>query len=88
LSLKFGHGHPVRLNSGSQLVRRYKKYLKYHSLILFDMSTAMLSQRFSKILLVKEFNLYNWRGLRAARCLLIKKRGKESQYNKLKSKIF
>jgi hypothetical protein len=88
ISVKIGYGHPIRYFYSHFGISRFKKYLKFHNLCLIDINKLDLLYTIFKIIYLRYLNKYTWRGFKLARFLLIKKSGKESQYSKLKSKIF
>jgi hypothetical protein len=88
LTLKFGYSHPVRLLYNQLVFFRYKKHLAYHVFLIIGLSN-MLTVKFASVIRgARRLNVYTRRGIRFARQKLIIRKGKESQYTKLKSKIF
>ncbi len=87
ISLKFGHGHFNHINFEDGFFIRRKKYLQRHSLVLGGLWFMTLF--FGKYIKnFRYFGRYTKRGVRLARELFYRQQGKESQYTKLKSKIF
>jgi hypothetical protein len=88
ITLRFGYGHPVRVVYAGVRLMRHKRYLAYHLLLLIggpQPGTANLARAVRR---PRPFNAYTRRGIRLGRQALLLRRGKESQYTKLKSKIF
>ncbi len=88
LTLKFGYGHYTRVVVPFYYYFRRKKYLKRHTLLLTSYYLSSLDVMQSLIRNYRPLNTHTKRGVRYARQFFIKRRGKESQYKKLKSKIF
>lgn len=84
---KFGYGHPV-VQLGQRLFRhRYKRYLTQHCM-LWTYADAELPRLAVNTPGIKAFNCYTQRGIRGSCFYLLKRKGKESKYTALKSKIF
>lgn len=88
LTLKFGYSHPVRYRHNQLRLMRHKKYLAYHMLVLVGQAYDVARAAGTVLRGVRPFNPYTKRGIRHGRQLTILRKGKESQYTKLKSKIF
>lgn len=88
LIYKFGYSHPVRWLIPVINIKLYKKYLSYHNLLLIGLPFYQLNYFGSYARGVRLINTYSRRGIKYGRQLLIKRRGKDSQYAKFKSKIF
>jgi hypothetical protein len=67
---------------------RHKRYLAYHMLLLVGQPHDVSGKVGSLLRGVRAFNAYTKRGIRHGRQLTVLRKGKESQYTKLKSKIF
>lgn len=88
LIYKFGYSHPVRWLLGNITIKLYKKYLSYHNLLVAGNLYCTLNYMGSFIRGVRVISSYSRRGIKYGRQLFIKRRGKDSQYAKFKSKIF
>jgi hypothetical protein len=88
LTLKFGYSHPVRYIHSQLRLMRHKRYLAYHMLLLVGQPHDVSGKVGSLLRGVRAFNAYTKRGIRHGRQLTVLRKGKESQYTKLKSKIF
>jgi hypothetical protein len=88
LTFKFGHSHFLHLRAQGCLFKRYKKHLDYHGLLISGPNVLTLQQLGKYIQGARPLNSYTKRGIYLVRSKFIKRRGKESQYTKLKSKIF
>lgn len=84
---KFGYGHPtVQFGIGTYR-HRYKRYLTQHCM-LWTHPDALWPTHIYYTPQIKPFNKYTKRGIRASKFRLLKRKGKESKYTHLKSKIF
>jgi hypothetical protein len=88
LSLRFGYSHPVRYKYNQLSYKRHKKHLAYHILLITGLDFISLYDYSLHLRNVRLFNSYTRRGIRYACQKVIYRKGKESQYTKLKSKIF
>ena len=88
LTMKFGYSHPVRYVHNQLRLLRHKKYLAYHMLLLVGLPHDVAGREGTLLRGVRAFNAYTKRGIRHGRQLTVLRKGKESQYTKLKSKIF
>lgn len=88
LTMKFGYSHPVRYVHSQLALMRHKKYLAYHMLLLIGLPLDAARVVGGLLRGVRAFNPYTKRGIRHSRQLTVLRKGKESQYTKLKSKIF
>lgn len=84
---KFGYGHPVIQFGTGSYRHRYKRYLTQHC-IIWAHANRIQPDAVYNATSVKPFNCYTQRGIRTSRFFLIKRKGKESKYTHLKSKIF
>ena len=78
----------MRYYYNSLYFKRYKKHLAYHGLLLAGIGGYELAVISYYLRSVRYLGMYTRRGIRFARQRLILRKGKESQYTKLKSKIF
>lgn len=85
--LKFGYGHPVLQPHYGTHRHRYKRHLSHHCIVWAGIQ-PLKAQYIQTIVNTKPFNCYTLRGIRTSRFYLLKRKGKESKYTKLKSKIF
>ena len=88
LTMKFGYSHPVRYIHSQLALLRHKRYLAYHMLLLIGLPRDAACVVGGLLRGVRAFNPYTKRGIRHGRQLTVLRKGKESQYTKLKSKIF
>lgn len=88
LIYKFGYSHPLRLCLGGLRTKIYKKYLLYHILLLSGAPFRCLQNFGALIRFTRPINMYSKRGVKFGRQQFLKRKGKDSQYTKLKSKIF
>lgn len=88
LTLKFGYGHPVRFPFAQVFFRRHKRYLAFHLLLLVGLAACAAAALARRVRGARPINPYTKRGIRCGRQRTMLRRGKESQYTKLKSKIF
>lgn len=86
--MKFGYSHPVRYIYSQLRLLRHKRYLAYHMLLLIGLPHDAAGVVGGLLRGVRAFNPYTKRGIRHGRQLTVLRKGKESQYTKLKSKIF
>lgn len=84
---KFGYGHPTLQLGAGTYRHRYKRYLSQHCM-LWAYSEQLQPTNVLQAKHVKPFNCYTLRGIRPSRYWLLKRKGKESKYTHLKSKIF
>jgi hypothetical protein len=84
---KFGYGHPSIRLYNTTARHRHKRHLSQHC-IVWVTHHAHVALDLLKILHIKPFNHYTKRGIRTSRFWLLKRKGKESKYTHLKSKIF
>ena len=78
----------MRFSAQRLRLLRYKKYLAYHVLLVTGLLAVEQAQLGIILRDVRVINPYTQRGIRLARQQMTRRRGKESQYKKLKSKIF
>lgn len=88
LTFRFGYSHSVRASCDQLQLFRYKKYLAYHVLLVAGLLKGAHFRLGEAWRGVRPLNSYTKRGIRLSRQQLILRRGKESRYTKLKSKIF
>jgi len=88
ITLKVGYGHAVRLRYPDIYCLRRKKYLARHSLTVLSYSWHFIWEIGKEFRNWRYFGRYTKRGIRLARQCFYRQQGKESQYTKLKSKIF
>jgi hypothetical protein len=86
--LKFGFGHCVRIGIDGLRCLRRKKHLARHSLLLVG-PLWFYSLEVARCVRDKRvMGAYTKRGIRLSRQHFYKRKGKESRYTALKSKIF
>lgn len=88
LTAKFGYGHPFRVGGLVWYIKRFKRYVQFSNLLFMHFDPKVLQFFIQKFKTIRTFSPYIGRGLTLARRVFIKKRGKESQYTKLKSKVY
>lgn len=84
---KFGFGHLTTQLGIGVYRHRHKRYLTQHCM-LWSHCPNFQSPLVKFAVQVKPFNCYTLRGIRTSRFFLLKRKGKESKYTHLKSKIF
>ncbi len=85
--LRFGYGHQVWLLNFRHTKHRHKRYLTHHCLIWATATHVSLPLP-QRLVATRPMNIYSRRGIRFGRFVLKKRKGKESKYTALKSKIF
>lgn len=86
-TFKVGYGHPLIRSQGRIHKLRFKRLLTHHCIITTGCGPTI--KTLDQILThAKKFNYYTLRGIRTGRFWLRKRKGKESKYAHLKSKIF
>ena len=85
--LRFGYGHQTWLLNFRHFKHRHKRYLTHHCLIWVTATHVNIPTP-QRLVSLRPMNIYSRRGIRFGRFVLKRRKGKESKYTALKSKIF
>jgi hypothetical protein len=87
VKVKFGYGHPTWILVYNHPRHRYKRYLSQHCIIWI--TSYFTNKNISNLVIdLRPFNGYTMNGIRNSKFFLLKRKGKDSKYTHLKSKIF